>query len=103
MFTLFAILATAYLAMIIFSGSFVPFNGLDGIVNHLPFYDNPHNEAEFEGYSGRDIILVCCSWGQELADGEITYFIGDYIIDDGSNGNRYEVDGSSVEVCKQSI
>jgi hypothetical protein len=102
-FTLFAILATAYLAMIIFSGSFVPFNGLDGIINHLPFYDNPHNEAEFEGYSGRDIILICCSWGQELADGEITYFIGDYKIDEGSIGNRYEVDVSSIEAVNKAF
>jgi flagellin-like hook-associated protein FlgL len=91
-FSLFTILATAYLAMVIFSGSFVAFDGFDDITNYFPFYDTAHNEAEFQGYSGRDIILVCCSWGEELADGEITYFIGDQIIDESSNGNRYEVD-----------
>lgn len=103
LFTLFAIFATAYLAMMIFPGSFVPFSGLDGIINQFPFYDSPHNEAEFAGYSGMNIILVCCSWGEELADGEITYFIGDYIIDEGSNGNRYEVDRYSVEAVNKAF
>ena len=101
-FTIFAILATAYLAMMV-SGSFLPFNVLDGITNHLPFYDNVHNEAEFKGYSGREIILLCCSWGEELADGEITFFIGDHMIDEGSNGNRYEVDRSSVEAVTKAF
>lgn len=103
LFTIFAILGTAYLAMMMFSGSFLPYNGLDGITNHLPFYENAHNDAEFEGYSGREIILLCCSWGEELADGEVTYFIGDYMIDEGSNGNRYEVDRSSVEAVTQAF
>jgi hypothetical protein len=102
-FSLFTILVTAYLAMIIFSGSFAAFEGFDGIANYFPFYDTAHNVAEFHGYSGRDIILVCCSWGEELADGEITYFIGDQIIDESSNGNRYEVDESSVEAVTRAF
>jgi Matrixin len=96
-FTVFAMLAIAYWAIMTFSGSFLPFKGLDGITNRLPFYDNAHNDAEFEGYSGREVILVCCSWGEELADGELTYFIGDYMIDEGGNDKRYEVDRSSVD------
>ena len=102
-FSIFMILATTYLAMVIFSGSFVAFDGFDDITNYFPFYDTAHNEAEFQGYSGRDIILVCCSWGEELADGEITYFIGDQIIDESSNGNRYEVDESSVEAVTKAF
>jgi hypothetical protein len=39
-FTIFAILAITYLAMMTLSGTFLPFNGLDGITNHFPFYDN---------------------------------------------------------------
>jgi Matrixin len=96
-FSLFTILATAYLAIVIFSGSFVAFEGFEVITNYFPFYDTASNEAEFQGYSGRDIILVCCSWGEELADGEITYFIGEQIIDESSNDNGYEVHESSVE------
>jgi hypothetical protein len=102
-FTIFAILATAYLAMIIFSGSFLSFNGLDGITNHLPFYDIAQTEEEFEGYSGREIIVICCSWGEELADGELTYFIGDYMIDESANDNRYEVDRSSFEAVTKAF
>lgn len=97
LFTIFAMLATGYLSMVTLSGSFLPFNGLDWVTNLFPFYDNAYNEAEFDAYSGKDIILLCCSWGDELADGEITYFIGHYLTDEGSNGNRYEVDRSSVE------
>ncbi|HYZ60617.1 MAG TPA: hypothetical protein VE544_13245, partial [Nitrososphaeraceae archaeon] len=67
-FTIFAILAIGYLATMMFSGSISPLNKLD-----LPFVDNAYDEAEFEGYSGREVILVCCSWGDELSDGELTY------------------------------
>ena len=101
-FMISAILATAYLVIMVIN-SFLPFNLLDGITNYLPFYDNAHNEAEFEGYSGRDIILLCCSWGEELADGEITYFIGDRMIDEGSHGTRYEIDKSSVEAVTKAF
>jgi Matrixin len=102
-FTIFAILAITYLAMMTLSGTFLPFNGLDEITNHFPFYDNAHNEAEFEGYSGREIILLCCSWGEELADGELTYYIGDHLINEGSNGDRFEVDRSSVEAVTKAF
>src|SRR5688500_17226650 len=78
-FTIFAVLTTAHLAAML-SGSFPLFDGLDRITDQLPFYENTQNRAEFEEYSGKDIILVCCSWGEELADGELTYFIGDRLI-----------------------
>jgi hypothetical protein len=102
-FTIFAILAITYLAMMTLSGTFMPFNGLDEITNQFPFYDNAHNEAEFEGYSGREIILLCCSWGEELADGELTYYIGDHLINEGSTGDRYDVDRSSVEAVTKAF
>ena len=60
-FTIIAILAITYLAMMTLSGTFLSFDGLDGITNHFPFYENAHNEPEFVGFSGRDIILLCCS------------------------------------------
>lgn len=91
-FTIFAILAIGYLATMMFSGSISPLNKLD-----LPFVDNAYDEAEFEGYSGREVILVCCSWGDELSDGELTYFIGDHVIDKGAKNSRNEVEISSVE------
>ena len=102
-FTVIAILAMACLAMIMFSGSFQPFNGLGGITDHLPFYDNSHNEAEFEGYSGRDVIIVCCSWGEELADGELTYYIGDHMIDEDTDDSGSEVDRSSIEAVTKAF
>jgi hypothetical protein len=85
------------------SGSFPLFNGLDRITDQLPFYENAQNRAEFEGYSGRDIILVCCSWGEELADGELTYFIGDHLIDEDANDNRDLVDRTSIEAVTKAI
>ncbi|MGA7368549.1 MAG: matrixin family metalloprotease [Nitrososphaeraceae archaeon] len=103
LFTIFAILATGYLSMMTLSGSFLQFNGLDWVTNLFPFYDNVYNEAEFDAYSGKDIILLCCSWGDELADGEITYFIGHYLTDEGSNRNSYEVDRSSIEAVTKAF
>jgi hypothetical protein len=102
-FTIFAILAITYLAMMTLSGTFLSFNGLDGITNHFPFYENAHNEPEFDGYSGRDIILLCCSWGEELADGELTYYIGDHLINEASNGDRYDVERSLVEAVTKAF
>ncbi len=102
-FTIFVMLAMAYLAISTFFGSFLPFKGLDGITDRLPFYDNTYNDAEFEGYSGREVILICCSWGQELADGDLTYFIGNYMIDEGGYDKRFEVDGSSVEAVTKAF
>jgi hypothetical protein len=102
-FTTFAILAVAYLATMTLSGTFLPFNGLDGLTDNFPFYDSVYNEAEFEGYSGREIILLCCSWGEELADGELTYYVGDYLNNEDSNGDRYEIDRSSVEAVSKAF
>jgi hypothetical protein len=97
-FTIFAIMATLYLAILIFSGPFSTFNGIEWIINQIPHFDNTLDESEFEGYSDRDVILLCCTWGEELADGELTYFIGDHMIDQGAGENsRNEVDESSLE------
>jgi len=101
-FTIFAVLTIAHLATML-SGSFPLFNGLDRITDQLPFYENAQNRAEFEGYSGRDIILVCCSWGEELADGELTYFIGDHLIDEDANDNTDLVDRTSIEAVTKAI
>ena len=97
-FTAFAIMATSYLTILVFSGPFLAFNGIEWIIDQIPHFDNALDESEFEGYSDRDVILLCCSWGEELADGELTYFIGDHMIDQGASENsRSEVDKSSVE------
>jgi hypothetical protein len=102
-FTIFAIMATSYLAILMFSGPFLPFNRIEWIINQIPFHDNTLDEAEFDGYSDSEVILLCCSWGEELADGELTYFIGDYMIDEGTDENRNEVDKSSVEAVTSAI
>jgi Matrixin len=101
-FTIFAVLTTAHLAAML-SGSFPLFDGLDRITDQLPFYENTQNRAEFEEYSGKDIILVCCSWGEELADGELTYFIGDRLIYEDANGNRGVVDRPAIEAVTKAI
>jgi Matrixin len=101
-FTILAVLTISYLALILF-GILEPYSGMDGITGHLPFYDDVYNEDEFDGYSGRDVILVCCSWGEELADGELTYFINENMIDEGENGMGDKIDSSSIEAVNKAI
>jgi Matrixin len=97
-FTVLSILAVAYLATIFFSGSFISLDRL-----WPPFIDDINDEKEFEGYSGREVILVCCSWGEELADGELTYFIGDYIIDPGEKNSKHKADRSAAEAVTKAF
>lgn len=97
-FTVLSILAVAYLATIFLYGSFFSLDRL-----WPPFIDDANDEKEFEGYSGREVILVCCSWGEELADGELTYFIGDYIIDPGEKNNKHKADRSAAEAVTKAF
>jgi hypothetical protein len=60
-FTIFAIMATSYLAILVFSGPFVPFNGIEWILNQIPFHDKTFDEAEFEGYSDDSLSITGCS------------------------------------------
>ena len=92
-FAVLAALSVAYLIMIQF--------GLFQF--YLPFSDNEYDGKEFEGYSGRDVILVCCSWGEELADGELTYFIGENIIKQGGNGIGEKVESGSIKAINGAI
>jgi hypothetical protein len=66
-FAIFAIATLSYLSLII--NGIIERNENDRILNHWPFYDNV-NEDKFDGFSGMDVILICCSWGEELSDGE---------------------------------
>jgi hypothetical protein len=70
---------------------------------YRPFSGNEYDGKEFDGYLGRDVILVCCSWGEELADGELTYFIGENIIKQGGNGNGEKVDRGSIKAINGAI
>jgi hypothetical protein len=92
-FMILAVVSITYLVMTLY-GPFQP---------PLSFYDSVYNEREFDGYSGKDIILVCCSWGEELADGELTYFIGANIITQGQNNLGENVDSGSIEAVTRAI
>jgi hypothetical protein len=100
--TFLAVLSIAYLVLVI-HGPFQFYSGSDRITDYLPFYDDTYDEREFDGYSGRDVVLVCCSWGEELADGELTYFIGGNTINRGENVVGDEVDGSLIEAVNRAI
>src|ERR687891_1567369 len=92
-FAILAVVSIAYLVMTLY-GPFQP---------PLSFYDSVYNERELDGYSGRDVILVCCSWGEELADGELTYFIGENIIKQGGNGIGEKVESGSIKAINGAI
>ena len=45
--------------------------------------------VNFEDFTQLNVILICCSWGEELADGELTYTIRD------NNKDNNAEDGNS--------
>lgn len=66
-------------------------------------YGDINDGNEFDRYSGKEIVVVCCSWGEELADGELTYFIGRNTINRGENVVGDEVDGSLIDSVNRAI
>jgi hypothetical protein len=94
---LLAVLSVAYLVLVL-QGPFQFYNG-----SNLPFHDDIYDEKEFDGYSGKEVVLVCCSWGEELADGELAYFIGGNTINRGENVVGDEVDGSLIDAVTRAI
>jgi hypothetical protein len=87
-FAIFAITTLSYLALII--DGIIERNDENGrILNHWPFYDNVNDEDKFDGFSGMDVILICCSWGEELSDGELTYFVSEDMLDEDNNGKEH--------------
>jgi hypothetical protein len=39
-------------------------------------------DTNFQDFTGHHVISICCTWGEELADGELTFMIRE---DDDSN------------------
>jgi hypothetical protein len=60
------------------------FTDNNAINNNRYFNDYDTN---FQDFAGRHVISICCTWGEELADGELTFMIRD---DDDSNNQDSE-------------
>ena len=53
----------------------------NNVTNNNRFFND--YDTNFQDFAGRHVISICCTWGEELADGELTFIIrGD---DDNSN------------------
>lgn len=92
-FTILGALAITYFVMTLY-GSFLLY---------IPLFDNEYDGEEFDGYLGGSIVLVCCSWGEELADGELTYFIGENTIKRNGNGVGKMVDSGAINAINKAI
>ena len=72
----------------------------DNATNNRYFNDYDTN---FQDFAGSHVISICCTWGEELADGELTFMIRE---DDDSN-NQDSVGtlnrDSNTKKMKQSI
>jgi Matrixin len=99
---LLAVLSVAYLVVVL-QGPFQFYNGLDRITDYLPFRGDINDEKELDRYSSKEVVQVCCSWGEGLADGELTYFIGMNTINRDENVVGDEVDGSLIEAANRAI
>ncbi|HZD34903.1 MAG TPA: matrixin family metalloprotease [Nitrososphaeraceae archaeon] len=99
---LLAVLSVAYLVLVL-HGPFQFYNDLNRIKDYLPFNGDINDENEFDMYSSKEVVVVCCSWGEELADGELTYFIGRNTINRGENVVGDEVDGSLIDAVNRAI
>lgn len=67
--------------------------------NNLVTNDRYFNDYDtgFQDISGRSLISICCTWGEELVDGELTFMI----VDDNAGNNLDSVTsqntGSSIQ------
>jgi hypothetical protein len=103
-FAIFAITTLSYLALII--DGIIERNDENGrILNHWPFYDNVNDEDKFDGFSGMDVILIYCSWGEELSDGELTYFVSEDMLDEDNNGKEHRpaISSGSIEAVDGAV
>lgn len=73
--------------------------------NNLVTNDRYFNDYDtgFQDISGRSLISICCTWGEELVDGELTFMI----VDDNTGNNLDSVTsqntGSSIQKTKPFI
>lgn len=49
-------------------------------------------DTNFQDFTGRHVISICCTWGEELADGELTFMIRE--DDDDQDSNNQDSVGS---------
>jgi hypothetical protein len=59
------------------------------------YYDDFN--TNFQDFIGRNMISICCNWGEELADGELTFMIRD---DDDNNQDRVSIQNKESNVLK---
>jgi hypothetical protein len=60
------------------------------------YYDDFN--TNFQDFIGRNMISICCTWGEELADGEITFMIRD--DDDDYNQDSVSIQNKESNVLK---
>ena len=49
-------------------------------------------DTNFQDFTGRHVISICCTWGEELADGELTFMIRE--DDDAEDSNNQDSVGT---------
>jgi hypothetical protein len=59
------------------------------------YYDDFN--TNFQELIGRNIISICCTWGEELADGELTFMIRD---EDDDNQDRDSIQNKESNILK---
>jgi Matrixin len=59
------------------------------------YYDDFN--TNFQDFIGRNMISICCTWGEELADEELTFMIRD---DDDNNQDRVSIQNKESNILK---
>jgi Matrixin len=59
------------------------------------YYDDFN--TNFQNFIGRNMISICCTWGEELADGELTFMIRD---DNDNNQDSVSIQNKESNVLK---
>ena len=86
-----SIMASIFLLPVIWETS------IDNTTDNSRFFDE--YDTNFQDFTGRHVVSICCAWGEELADEELTFMIRED-DDDSNNQDSVSTQNSDSNIIK---
>ena len=86
-----SIMASIFLLPVIWETS------IDNTTDNSRFFDD--YDTNFQDFTGRHVVSICCAWGEELADEELTFMIRED-DDDSNNQDSVSTQNSDSNIIK---
>ena len=90
-FMVLSIMASIFLLPMIWETS------TDNTTDNSRFFDD--YDTNFQDFTGRHVVSICCTWGEELADEELTFMIREE-DDDSNNQDSVSTQNSDSNIIK---